>query len=46
MTFDRNPQPVQFIQPDVLDCPCLSVGQDDGFADQFGLRRPVLIQDF
>jgi hypothetical protein len=46
MTFDGNPEPVQFIQPNVLDRACLSVGKDDTFADQFGLRRTVLIQDF
>jgi hypothetical protein len=46
MTFDRNPKPMQFIQPNVLDCACLSVGKDDGFADQFGLRLAVLIQNF
>jgi hypothetical protein len=45
MTFDRNPKPVQFIQPNVLDRACLSVGKDDGFAYQFGLRRTVLIQN-
>jgi hypothetical protein len=45
MTFDGNPKPVQFIQPNVLDRACLSVGKDDGFADQFGLRRTVLIQN-
>jgi hypothetical protein len=45
MTFDRNPKPVQFIQPNVLDRACLSVGKDDGFADQFGLRRTILIQN-
>jgi hypothetical protein len=45
MTFDRNPKPVQFIQPNVLDRACLSVGKDDGFADQFGLRLAVLIQN-
>jgi hypothetical protein len=26
--------------------PAFSVGEHDGFADQFGLRRTVLIQDF
>jgi hypothetical protein len=46
MTFDRNPKPVQFIQPNVLDRACLSVGKHDGLADQFGLRRTVLIQDY
>jgi hypothetical protein len=46
MTFDGNPKPVQFIQPNVLDRASLSVGKHDGFADQFGLRRTVLIQNF
>jgi len=46
MTFDGNPKPVQFIQPNVFDSACLSVGERDGFADQFGLRRTVLIQNF
>jgi hypothetical protein len=46
MTFDRNPKPVQIIQPNVLDRACLSVGKDDGFAGQFGLRLAILIQNF
>ena len=46
MTFDGNPKPVQFIQPNVLDRTCLSVGKDYCFADQFGLRRTVLIKIF
>jgi hypothetical protein len=33
MTFDRNPKPVQFIEPNVLDRACLSVSKDYGFAD-------------
>jgi hypothetical protein len=45
MASNRNPKPVQFIQPNVLDGACLSVGKDDGFANQFGLRLTVLIQD-
>jgi hypothetical protein len=45
MTFDRNPEPVQFIQPNVPDRACLSVGKDDGFADQLGSRLIVLSQD-
>jgi hypothetical protein len=45
MAFDGNPKPVQFIQPNVLNRACLSVRKHDGFADQFGLRRSVLIQD-
>lgn len=28
MTFDRNSKPVQFIQPNVVDRACLSVGKD------------------
>jgi hypothetical protein len=39
MTFDGNPKPVQFIQPNVFESCHLSVGKHDGFADQFGLRR-------
>jgi hypothetical protein len=46
MTFDRNPKPVQFIQPNVLDRACHSVGKDDGFADQFGLRAPYSFKIF
>jgi hypothetical protein len=46
MTFDGNPKPVQFIQPNVFDRACLSVGKHDGFADQFGLRLTVLTQNF
>jgi hypothetical protein len=46
MTFDGNPKPVQFIEPNVLDRACLSVGKHDGFADQFGLHCTVLIQNF
>ena len=46
MTFDGNPKPVQFIQPNVLDRTCLSVRKHDAFADQFGSRRAVLIQNF
>jgi hypothetical protein len=42
----KSPKPVQFIQPNVLDGACLSVGEHDGFADQFGLSRTVLIQNF
>ena len=42
MSFDRNPKPVQFIQPNVLHRACLSVGKDDGFADQFRLHLTVV----
>ena len=33
MTCDGNPKPVQFIQPNILDRACLSVGKHDGFAE-------------
>ena len=46
MTCDRNAKPVQFIQPNVLDRACLSIGKDDGFADQFGSRLTVLSKIF
>ena len=36
MTFDGNPEPVQFIQPNVHHRAGFSVGKHDGFADQFG----------
>jgi hypothetical protein len=39
MTFDGNPEPVQFIQPNVHHRAGFPVGKHDGFADQFGLRR-------
>src|SRR5262249_17731844 len=45
MTFDRNPEPVEFIQADVVHCARLSVGENDGFADQFRLRLAILGQD-
>jgi|UniRef100_A0A939S891 hypothetical protein len=45
MTSDRNAEPVQFIQPNVLDRACLSIGKDDGLADQLGSRLTVLSQD-
>jgi hypothetical protein len=46
MPFDGNSKSVQIIKPDVLDSPRFSVGEDDGFADQFGLRLTQLIQNF
>jgi hypothetical protein len=46
MTFDGNPKPVHFIQPNVFDRASLSVGKHDRFADQFELRCSVLIQNF
>jgi hypothetical protein len=35
---DRNPQAVQFIEPNVVDGTGLAVGQNDGSADKLGLR--------
>jgi hypothetical protein len=29
---------MQFVKPNVLHCPGLSVGEDYGLADKFGLR--------
>ena len=46
MTFDRNPKPVQFIQPNVLDRAGLSVGKDDGLADQFGRWRHCRVETY
>src|SRR5260221_13616161 len=42
MTFDGNPKPVQFIQPNALDRACFSAGKHDSFADQFRIapHRP------
>ena len=34
MTFDGNPKPVQFIQPNVLYCPGLSIIENYGLADK------------
>jgi hypothetical protein len=35
---DRDSQAVQFVKPNVLDRPGLSVGEDYRFADNFKLR--------
>ena len=29
---------MEFIEPNPIYCSCLSVGQNDGLAEQFGLR--------
>jgi hypothetical protein len=34
---DRDSKAVQFVKANVLHCARLSVGEDYGFADQFGL---------
>jgi hypothetical protein len=46
MTSDGNPKAVQIIQPNVIDRACLTVGEHDGFADQFGLRSPYSSKKF
>jgi hypothetical protein len=46
MTFDRNPKPVQFIQPNVLDRACLSVGKDDGLAINSDCAAPYSFKIF
>ena len=37
MAQDRDSKAVQFVKANVLHCARLSVGEDYGFADQFGL---------
>jgi hypothetical protein len=39
MPSDLDPQPVQFVKPDALYRPDLAVDENDGSADQLGLRR-------
>nr|CUT16311.1 hypothetical protein CDS [Bradyrhizobium sp.] len=46
MTRHRNVEPVQFIQPNVLDRACLSIGTDDGFADQLRSRSSYSLKMF
>jgi hypothetical protein len=35
---NRNPQAVEFIEPDIIDRTGLSIGEDHGLSDQIGLR--------
>jgi hypothetical protein len=37
MAFDGDSQAMEFVKPDMLHRPRLSVGQDHGFADEFSL---------
>lgn len=39
MIPDGDSQAVEFIEPDVVDCPGFAVGQDDGFADDLGTSQ-------
>src|SRR6476661_4945682 len=45
MAPDRDSQAVQFIKPDIVDRPGLSIGEDDGLAEKFSLGLLVLAQD-
>ena len=42
---DRDSQAVQFVEPNVVDGAGLSIGEDDGLAEKFGLGLLVLAQD-
>jgi hypothetical protein len=44
VTSDRDAQ-VKFIQPNMVYRPSLSVGQDDGFADNLGLSLAEFHED-
>jgi hypothetical protein len=37
VTSDRNSQAVEFIKPNLVYCPGLSISQDDSFANKLGL---------
>jgi hypothetical protein len=45
VTSDRDAQAVKFIQPNMVYRPSLSVGQDDGFADNLGLSLAEFHED-
>ena len=36
---------MQFIQPNFFDGPSLSIREDDGLAEKFGLSLPIGLQD-
>jgi hypothetical protein len=40
VTLDRDSQAVKFVQPNILNRSGLSVGEDDGFADELRLHVP------
>lgn len=42
---DRDSQAVQFVKPNVVHCPGLSIGEDHGLADKLGLGLLELAQD-
>ena len=38
VTSNRNPQPMRFIEPQVVHRPSLSIRQDDGLPNKFDMR--------
>jgi hypothetical protein len=38
MATNRNSQSVEFVEPDIIDCTGLPIGEDHGLSDQVGLR--------
>jgi hypothetical protein len=45
MAPDRDSQAVQFVKPNMVHCPGLSIGENDGLAEKFILGLFVLAQD-
>ena len=45
MAANGDSQPMQFIQPHFFDGPSLSIGEDDGLTEKFGLGFLVCAQD-
>jgi hypothetical protein len=45
MALDRDSQAVQFVKPNVVHCPSLSIGENDGLGEKFILGSLVFIQD-
>jgi hypothetical protein len=45
VALDRNSKAVEFIKPDVLDRPGLSIGEYDGLADELSLRVLERVED-
>jgi hypothetical protein len=42
---DRDTQAVQFVKPNVVHCPGLSIGENHGLADKFSLGLLELAKD-
>src|ERR1700690_384025 len=45
VSLDGNPHAVKFVQPNILNRPGFSVGENDGFPDQFRLHVPECAED-